>query len=607
MRAAIWTRVSTDEQDDGTSPGTQLSESRALCARNGWDPIRVFQVTYSAEWAEDIPDWRELMEAIRRRDFDVLVALSYDRLARHHWDVGTTLRACQRHGVKVAFVKDEVPDGEYGDLFVFMKGFSGHTWRKGIIESAGRGQRAKMHGSPAAGVAPRPLGSQRPPFGLRWVEEYETRRGLVLPMKRRFEENPATIDTLRCIFAWYDEGASLRELDRRLRSRGIRPADHERTGCMVWSPPTLKKILGNENYVGVGYVGTTDRRKQPGGKRRSEAKPREEWTRLPEGTFPRVIDESLFARVQDRLKLNRRECPPGNRRPAVGLLRRIGVCGYCGRSLRVVNQRGIPRYRCDIQNRTRHGCPAHTMNVELLDGQVWSLVTWLLHTPGALEAKLFGQPQPDPTAGALPQVDANLKRLEQDRERTQRRLRATDDDELATAYEQDLKVILAEVRAAEAERLKLLAQRDAWQAGQERRQGVLDYAAQLRAELDGLDFDGRRNVLLRLGATVRLYRDGQPAGRWDLTTRWRPVTGQGVALDEDTGIGWATTERDGKPAASWVRIAPSSLPYVGEDELVSIVEGIEEDREQERAVAAWEHEEREWARTATCTDVFTPS
>ena len=132
------------------------------------------------------------------------------------------------------------------------------------------------------------------------------------------------------------------------------------------------------------------------------------------------------------------------------------------------------------------------------------------------------------------------------------------------------------------------AGREAWRAGQERRQGVLDFAARLGADLDGLDWTGRRNLLPRLGATARLHPEDGTGNRWDLTTRWCPAGAPTVLLDEGTGVGRVRTERDGAPVTAVVGIAPGSFPYVGDEELAAIVAGIDDDRAQARAVAAWE-------------------
>ncbi len=132
--------------------------------------------------------------------------------------MGTVFRTCERHGITLAFVKGGVPEGEFGDVAVYLEGWSGHKQRESIIEAAGRGQQAKMRG--AGGAPARPLGRQVPPFVTRWVEQYEVKRGLNRPMKRRFEEDPERIEARRLIFRLYDEGHSLRAVGGRLRELG---------------------------------------------------------------------------------------------------------------------------------------------------------------------------------------------------------------------------------------------------------------------------------------------------------------------------------------------------------------------------------------------------
>ena len=162
-RAAIYARVSTEDQDEGTSPATQLEECRKLCAENGWEVVKEYRVAFSADYMADVPDWQDMMAAARRRDFDVLVTLKSDRLARHHWDLGTTLRTCERAGVEVAFVKDKIPEGEIGDVYAFIKGHGDYSWRKGIIEATGRGRKVKMLGLPEPACRPDRWGAKSSP------------------------------------------------------------------------------------------------------------------------------------------------------------------------------------------------------------------------------------------------------------------------------------------------------------------------------------------------------------------------------------------------------------------------------------------------------------
>ena len=89
---------------------------------------------------------------------------------------------------------------------------------------------------------------------------------------------------------------------------------------------------------------------------------------------------------------------------------------------------------------------------------------------------------------------------------------------LAAAYEDELKAILAEVQAAEAKCRALVAEYDAWQIAQEQRDRVLEEAARLRDELDGLDFHGRRSLLLRIRAKIKVFSERDANPRWCVTT-----------------------------------------------------------------------------------------
>jgi DNA invertase Pin-like site-specific DNA recombinase len=514
-RAAIWVRVSTQSQDDAYGPESQLRECRSLCAQNDWEVVAEYRVVFSAEWLEDIPQWESIKAAIRRRDFDVLVTLGLDRMCRDPWDTGTVLRACRHYDVKIVPILDEIPEGEYGDLFLFMKGSGNSTERKKINIRTSLGRKAKMQGDPDRGIDPRPLGSQWVPYGLRWADETETKGGTTRLTKKRFEPDPDTIKVLRSIFRWYDEGCSLRSITKRLMDAGVKPPGFGHRGSVTWHAMTLRRILANENYIGIGYANTRDCREKRGGNWR----PREEWIPLPEGTFPKVVDEALFARMQERLQRNKTECAPGNRNPELGLLRRgIGVCGYCGRSLNIAINHGRPYYRCAPENRDRYGCGLFSMSVTRLDEEVWIFVRNLFQRPGALEAKLFGDPAPDPTGVTLPLARTEVARLLKERDRVHRRLRQTDDDVLATSYENELKSVLAEVRAAEVRCHALEAEHEAWRIAHEQRASVLNEAAQLRDELDGLDYHGRRNILLRIRAKIELFSEKDADPRWSVTT-----------------------------------------------------------------------------------------
>ena len=140
---------------------------------------------------------------------------------------------------------------------------------------------------------------------------------------------------VRRIYDYYlREGLKMNAISRRLDAEGVRPRHAER-----WSTSTTAVILRNEAYIGkAAYLKTTSTgrrarrnrtgRRQAGAVRRlvgRTTRPREEWIEL---TVPAILDETTFARAQQRRADNRRFSP---RKTAVStLLQGLCVCAECG-------------------------------------------------------------------------------------------------------------------------------------------------------------------------------------------------------------------------------------------------------------------------------------
>ncbi len=534
MRAAVYVRVSMDAQarEDRLSLPEQIDKCREYVTAQGWTEVATLKETGTGAHLDERSRMSELRAMVASGLVDVVVAWHPDRLSRDPDHRAVLRYEFAKAGARYATVHDHYADGtRMGSAMDYLTGLGSAQELDDLRRRTGAGRRRKMHGDPEHGIAPRPIGSQAPDFGLTWADERKPDGRL---RKERLVEDPDTIGWVRWLFGQYDAGISLRGLRSRLEALGVKPPASARTGSTVWSPATLRGVLTNEHYLGIGHANTTMTVKGPTGKKRSVLRPRAEWVRLPEGTFPAVVDEALFSRVQDRIRQNKKECPPGNRTPKVALLRRgVGRCGYCGNNLQVNEGNGNLDYRCDPHNRQRHGCPSHTMSVEKLDAAVSDLVDRLLAQPEMLEQKLLGLREADPTALSLPRIRTRIAELEQDRTRLRRRLREDLSERIRSNYEDVLSDVAEEMERAEVELARLLAERRAWELVQERRQGILDFAAQVRAETGALTWQDRRQQLLRLGVTVKLYRADSPWGRWQLSTQWRPA-GQPVTVSHQT-------------------------------------------------------------------------
>ena len=77
--AAIYARVST--RDKGQEVENQLVQLREFCQRQGWQIVHEYVDQASAKDA-DRPEFRTMMEAASRQQFDVVLFWSLDRLSR---------------------------------------------------------------------------------------------------------------------------------------------------------------------------------------------------------------------------------------------------------------------------------------------------------------------------------------------------------------------------------------------------------------------------------------------------------------------------------------------------------------------------------------------
>jgi DNA invertase Pin-like site-specific DNA recombinase len=88
MRVGIYARVST--KDKGQSVENQLEQLRQFCQRSGWTITNEFVDTKSGKAASNRPQFTAMFDAASRREFDLVLFWSLDRLSRE--GVSATLK-----------------------------------------------------------------------------------------------------------------------------------------------------------------------------------------------------------------------------------------------------------------------------------------------------------------------------------------------------------------------------------------------------------------------------------------------------------------------------------------------------------------------------------
>lgn len=100
MRAAIYCRVSSAGQEDNSSLGTQEERCRKFAAERGWSVVQVYKEIHAGAELFERPRLTELREAMRQRQFEVLLVHALDRLSRKQTHKGLILSEAEHAGVE---------------------------------------------------------------------------------------------------------------------------------------------------------------------------------------------------------------------------------------------------------------------------------------------------------------------------------------------------------------------------------------------------------------------------------------------------------------------------------------------------------------------------
>jgi site-specific DNA recombinase len=264
--AAIYTRVSTEEQVKGFSLPTQIEACQKLAVSHGYTVPEHHVLTDDgiSGTTLDRPGLRQLRELVNARAIAAAIVIDIDRLSRNLGHQLLLAEEFERADVKLLIVSHPMEQGPEGWLFFQMRGALAEYERAKILERTSRGRRGRVQAGFALLGSGVPLGYEY----LRGSADRTVRGSLVI--------NTAEAALVQQIFDLYLSGYGIWAIARRLtaeriptkgdrvlrarqeaaRGRGEEPAAVPRPNRKtapqgVWRPATVRKILRNEVYTGV--------------------------------------------------------------------------------------------------------------------------------------------------------------------------------------------------------------------------------------------------------------------------------------------------------------------------------------------------------------------
>lgn len=294
-RAALYARYSSDLQRDA-SIDDQLRICRQLVDRHGWVEVGAYADRAISGSTWERPELQRLLNDLRHRTIDIVVAESVDRLARDLEHLARIHKAACYRRVKIV----TVAEGEVSDLHIGLKGTMAAMTVREIAARTLRGQEGQVLAGKSAGGKAYGYGVVRAigPDGT--------------PITGELEIIPTQADIVRRIFRDYAVGISARGIAAALNAEGV-PAPGGRT----WSFSTISGnwrrrtgILNNELYIGRRLWKRQQFVKDPAtGARQAIPLPESEWV-VTDVPHLRLVDEDLWIAVKER-QVSVRACMAG--------------------------------------------------------------------------------------------------------------------------------------------------------------------------------------------------------------------------------------------------------------------------------------------------------
>jgi site-specific DNA recombinase len=514
--AAIYARVSTDEQANNYSLPSQIEMCREYCQRNGYQVVAEYTEDFSG--AElDRPELNKVLELAAAKGFNSLVLLELDRLARDVVKQHIIESDFKRLGVAIEYVLGDYPDTPEGNLNKNIRSAFSQFEREKIKDRTQRGRRNKARSGNvmAAGIIK---------YGYRVVKDESGR-------KSTYEIVEHEAEVITQIFHWYTVGDETgkrlgqAQIARRLSDMNIptrfdttigHKPKNSRYG--YWNRRTVCRIIDDEGYTGTIYFGKSqwDDPNLPRKQRKRIATDPSKWIPIK---IPAIISRETWELAQQQIAKNKAQSPRNNVKKLYLMRSRLRCC-RCGYGFRyMTNYRNLDDqgyYYCggtkaqEVPNGevTCHG----TYGADKIDALVWDYVADFLKNPDRImdiyrQEQIIEKEQNTPIKNRIKAVNERIEELEAQRAELldlylNKHLPKNLLDSKAAEIDGQVKQFRAELRTLES-------QVKPSQINENDLEGLLTYCEDMARGIDNVTFARKREIIELLGITGFVERNGR--------------------------------------------------------------------------------------------------
>lgn len=478
IRAALYYRVSTIDQEQGTSLTSQAQACIEYANRNGMEVVLEVQDSVSGATLE-----REGLDRIRTaiaaHEIDAVVTYTLDRLSRSLVHTLILREEFKKAGVELHLVNrgraEETPEGT---LMQNMESVIAEYERTLIRERTRRGKLTKAK-KRWVGVSV--------PYGYKRIG---------VGRDADLEINPTTAAIVKRIFHSYlgyggQPAKHLLAIATELTAEGIPPNGRSKYG---WSSQSVRYILMNRSYLGeFSYAGVVIHRPDLA-----------------------IIDQETFDAAQ--VKRERNATTLRHNRKYEYLLAGGYLRCSCGRSMIAWVQwrKGTQKYfyyACGAHRKKYlYGCEEKPVRADKVDTAAWNWVAGLLSDEQNLLAGIREMNRRQvielaPRRARLELIEGLITEKETQAARLARALARASSDTEAEVLEVELRAV-GKLRDQLADEREMLQAQVRPPVGDEEVESIRELVAVLREEIAGADYETKRALIDRLGLKVQLRRVG---------------------------------------------------------------------------------------------------
>ena len=264
--AVIYARYSSQGQNEQSIDGqiricTQYAESK------GWQVVKVYRDKAKTGTNDHRPEFQQMISDASRGVFEQVIVYKFDRFARNRLDsIMYKAQLKKQHGVRVVSATEPVSDDEGGEIYEMFLEWNDEKYSERLAKRVKDGIDTSVKNGTFTG------GYLIYGYSLSDTNQ-RGNKGII----HRVDINPEQAEVVRYIFKAYAGGIGKQEIADELNRR------HLTYRGKRFTIRTFENWLTNAKYTGTYYCGG----------------------RLCDNTYPQIIDQATFDKVQQRLRQNK--------------------------------------------------------------------------------------------------------------------------------------------------------------------------------------------------------------------------------------------------------------------------------------------------------------